>query len=79
MARLLKGLLAGLTLRNIGVEITTYVRNDNSEAAHQSDSVNTATSEKRRNGFVGSNMGVWGNDWMGVGYIWGGEYIGWAN
>ena len=30
MARMLKGLLAELLIGNIGVEIPTYVRNDNS-------------------------------------------------
>ena len=45
MARMLKGLLAELTFWNIGVEIPKYVRIDNSDAAYQVDSVNTATSE----------------------------------
>ena len=45
MARMLKCLLAELLVGNIGVEIPTHMRNDNSTAAHQIDSVNAVTNE----------------------------------
>ena len=67
---MLNGLLAELTFGNIGVEIPTYVRNDNSDALHHADSVNTATNEKRLNGFLESNReALEKNDWLSVGYI----------
>ena len=46
MARMSKGMLAELTFGNTGVEIPTYVRNDNSDALYPVDSVNTATNAK---------------------------------
>ena len=49
MARMLKGPLAELMFGEMGSAISTYVRNDNSDAAYQVDSVNTATDEKRLN------------------------------
>ena len=52
MAMMLKGLLAELMFANVGVEIPTYVRNDNSDAVYQVDSINTAGNEKRVNGFL---------------------------
>ena len=55
MARMLKGLLAELLFGNIGVEMPTYVRNNNSTVAHQVDSVKTVTNAKRLNGFLESN------------------------
>ena len=55
MARMSKSLLAGLMFWNIGMEIPTYVRGDNSDALYQVDSVNTATNEKRLNGFIERN------------------------
>ena len=70
MARMLKVLLAGLMFGNVGVEIPTYVRNDNSDAVYRADSVNTATNEKRLNGFLESNReALEKNDWLSVGYI----------
>ena len=45
MARMLKGLLSGLAFVDIGVDIPTYVRNDNTDAAYRVDSVNTVTAE----------------------------------
>ena len=55
MARMLNGLLSELSLGDVGVEIPTYVRNDNSDAVYQVDSVNTATNEKRPDGFLEIN------------------------
>ena len=52
MARMLKGLLAELMFGHMGVEIHTCVRNDNSDAVYQVDSVNTLTNEKRPNGLL---------------------------
>ena len=45
MARMSKGLLSGLAFGNMGVEIPTYVRNDNSDALYQAGSVNTVANE----------------------------------
>ena len=45
MARMLKFRLAELLFGDIGVEIPTYVRNDNSTASYQVDSPNTVTRE----------------------------------
>ena len=45
MARMLEGLSEELMFGNIGAEIPTYVRNDNSDSVYQVDSVNTATNE----------------------------------
>ena len=51
-----------------GPKIPTYVRNDNSDEVYQSDSANTANSEKRLNVFLESNMGgIRTNEWSGVG------------
>ena len=47
--------LSALLPGNVGVEIPTYVRNDNSDAVYQVDSVNTATNEKRPDGFLEIN------------------------
>ena len=49
MVRTLKGLLSELTRGNMGAEIPTYVRSDNSDAAFHVESVNTGTREKRLN------------------------------
>ena len=38
-------LLAELVFGNMGIEISTYVRNDNSNAAYHVDFVNTSTKE----------------------------------
>ena len=40
-----KGLLAELMFGNMGSEIPTYVRSDNSDSSYQVDSVNTSTKE----------------------------------
>ena len=70
MDRMLKGLLAELLYGNIGVEIPTYVQNDNTEAAYRADSLNTVANGKRPNGFLESNRGALAkNDWLSVGYI----------
>ena len=45
------GLLEEPTFGNMGAEIPTYVRSDNSDASYRVDSVNTATTERRLNGF----------------------------
>ena len=55
MVRVLKGLLAELMYGNMGAEIPTYVRSDNSDAVYRVDSVNAATSAKRLNGFLQSS------------------------
>ena len=52
-----KFLLSELMFVNVGVEIPTYVRDDNSNAVYQVDSVNTVTNEKRPNGFSESIRG----------------------
>ena len=44
MARMLRGILAELRFGNMGAEIPTYVRYDNSDAVSQAGSVNTMTS-----------------------------------
>ena len=68
-----EGPVSGTNVRDMGVEIPAYVRNDNSDASHQVDSVNTATNGERLNGFLGSNSeGLEQNNWLGVGYIHGG-------
>ena len=46
MVRVLKGLLAELMYGNMGAEIPTYVRSDNSDAAYRVDSANTETNAK---------------------------------
>ena len=51
MARMLRDLLAELTFVDIGEEIPTYVRNGNSDAVYQVDSVSAVTKEKLPNGF----------------------------
>ena len=43
MERMLEGLLEELMFWNVGVEIPTYVRSDNSDAVYRADSVNTVT------------------------------------
>ena len=57
MARMLTGILGELSFANVGVEIPTYMRNDNSGAVYQVDSVNTVDNEKRTNGLLESNRG----------------------
>ena len=71
MSRMLKGILAELTVGDIGVETPTYVRIGNSGALYHVASVNTATSEKRLNGFLEreSNREIEQNDWLSVGYM----------
>ena len=72
MAGMSKVLLAELTSVNMGVEIPTYVRNDNSVAAYRADSVNTVKGEKRPNGLLESNRDELGkNGLLIVGYIHG--------
>ena len=67
-----KGMLSELTFGDVGVEIHTYVRNDNSDALRQVDSVNVATSGKRSNGFLESNREeIEQKDWSIVGNIHG--------
>ena len=49
------------------------MRNDNSAAAYQVDSVNTGANEKRLNNFLESNRGELENtEWLSIGYIPGG-------
>ena len=55
VARTLKGMRSELLLGNIGVEIPTYVRSDNSDDAYHVDSANTVTNEKRPNRLLESN------------------------
>ena len=80
MDRMLKGLLADLLFGNIGLEIPTYVRNDNSTAAYQVDSANTVTNAKHLNGLPESNRGIREKQlaecWL---YSWGFGYIRWTN
>ena len=57
MARMLKGLLAELIFGNVGSEMPTYARCDNSGASYQVDSANTVTSGKRLNGLLDRNRG----------------------
>ena len=72
-AWMLKGLLAELTIGNMGAGIPTYVRNCNSDAMYQADPANAATIEKRLNGLLESNrVELEQNEWSGVGYIHGG-------
>ena len=72
MARMLKFLLDELTSGNIGAEIPTYVRNDNSDAAYRVDSANTVTNEKRLTGVLESNREeLEQNNWLIVWYIHG--------
>ena len=47
---MLQVLLEELMFGYMGADIPTYVRDDNSDASGQVDSVNTATNEKRLNG-----------------------------
>ena len=46
MARMLKGLMDGILLGNIGVKIPTYVRNGNSTVVYQVGSASTVTNAK---------------------------------
>ena len=48
MARMLKGLMDGILLGNIGVKIPTYVRNDNFAVLYQVDSASTVANKKNR-------------------------------
>ena len=57
MARMLKGLLGELTFGDVGVEIPTCVRSDNSDALYQVESAHTVTNEKHPNGFLEINRG----------------------
>ena len=57
MARMSKGLLGDLLVGNIGVEIPTYVRNDNRTVAYQVDSVKAVGGGNRLGGFLASNRG----------------------
>ena len=59
MAMLLKGLLAELLFGNIGVEIPTYVKNDNNNNGilQQIEPTGTVSNEKRLNGLLESNRG----------------------
>ena len=69
---MLKGLVAELLFGNIGVEIPTYVRSDNSTVAYQVDPANAVTSEKRLAGFLESNRGgLERANCLSVGYIHG--------
>ena len=77
MASMLKCLLSELTLGNIGAEIPTYVRNDNSGALYLVDTRNTAISGKRPNGILESNReAIYRNNWLILGYITGDVGIG---
>ena len=72
VTRMLNGILEELLYGNIGVRMPTYVRNDNSAVAYQVDSANTATNEKRINGFLESNRDeLEQNKWLSAGYIHG--------
>ena len=54
----------------MGVVIPTYVRNDNSNAEYQVDSVNTVASKKRLNGLLeGNREDIEKNSRLSVGYI----------
>ena len=81
MERTSIGLLAELKFGNMGAEMPTYYRNDNSDAVCQADSVNTSPGGKRLNGFLESNReALEQNEWLIVGYIPGGINAtdGWA-
>ena len=51
MARMSKGLLTELLFGNIGVEIPTYVRDDNSKVVYQVDPAETVTNAKEFKSF----------------------------
>ena len=53
----------------MGVGIPTYVRRDSSDAVYQLDSGNTATNEKRLNGFIEQQGGLEQNERLSLGYI----------
>ena len=55
MAMMLKGLLDELLFGNIGVGISTYVRNDNLKILRQVESSKSVATEKRLSGFLESN------------------------
>ena len=72
MARMLQCLLDELTFGNMGAGMPKYVRNDNSDAVYQVDSLNTATNEKRLNVLLERNgEEVSQNRRLSVGYIHG--------
>ena len=58
MAMMLKGLLSDLLFGNIGVEIPTYVRNDNCTLLYHVESAKSVSSGKRPNVFLETNRGV---------------------
>ena len=63
-------LLSELMFGNMGVEIPEYVRIDNPDALSQVDSVNTATNEKRPDGFLEINSEeLEKTNWLSVGFI----------
>ena len=67
---ILKGLLAELIFGNIGVEILTYVRNDNLKILQQVGSIKSVSEKKRLSGFFESNRGELENDpWLNLGYV----------
>ena len=55
MARMLKGLLGELLFGNIGVVISTYVRNDNFKIPQQVEYIKSVSGEKRLKCFFESN------------------------
>ena len=52
MARMLKGLLPELLFGNIGVELPTYVRNNNYKILQQAESTKSVSLGKRPNGLL---------------------------
>ena len=81
VVRMSKCLLGRLLFSNIGKEIPTYVRNDNSTVVYRVDSSNTVTFGARLNGFSKVIEKNWGrNNWPGIGYIPGEDkYSQWVN
>ena len=69
MATMSNGHLAELIFGNMGPEIPTYVRNDNSDAAYRADTANILNNEKRLNVFLEINGGLEQNGRLGVGRI----------
>ena len=70
MARMLNGLLPELIFGYIGVEIPTYVRNDNCAILYQVESVKSVSNEKRPNGSLGGNREeLERNHWLSLEYI----------
>ena len=72
MDRMLNGVLSELLFGNVGVEIPTYLRSDNSTVLYQVDSVNIITNGWRLNGFLERNREeLEQSNWLGICYIQG--------